>query len=226
MTTIILDGICVVLIGVSAIAAYFKGFVQTVLGLVSVLASCALAAFATGHFTPVVSEQVVAPMVSAAIGQYLPEAVEKQAAAAVTAAAGDFGGKILESVGGTIGQMAIGIAEAAGRQVSLPLAESLTRVVLFILFFIAFSLLFKVVIFMVDAVFHLPVLNSLNRLAGFSVGLVRGAVLAGLFCVVLSFVIMTFGDLSEPPVGYSDIESTMVMRYIYDSSLVKPFLFD
>jgi hypothetical protein len=73
---------------------------------------------------------------------------------------------------------------------------------------------------------HLPVLNSLNPAGGVFGGPGAGGGAGGALLRGLSFVIMTFGDLSEPPVGYSDIESTMVMRYILRQLPCKPFLFD
>lgn len=225
MTSVVLDIICVILIGGAALTAYFKGFVKTVLEFLSVLISCGLAAVATNHFTPLICKKIVYPVISGAIGQYIPQGIGQQVAKTASAT-GDIEMKVMETVGKVIGEMAVGIADAAGRQISQTLAESLTRIVLFLLFFVLFSILFRVVIFVVDTVCHLPVLKMLNRLAGFSIGLVQGAVLAGLFCIAVSFFVATYQNSPSPVVRDADIKNTMVTHYIYDSSLIQPFLFE
>jgi uncharacterized membrane protein required for colicin V production len=174
LKSIILDVIGVLLIGASALTAYFKGFVRTVLELLSVLFSCVLAAFATSHFAPRVCQQIVFPAISQAVSQYIPSTIEEHAAKIAASVPGGLEEKFMESVGGVISQVALGIADAAGKQISQTLAESVTRIVLFLLFFVLFSIAFRIIIFVVDTIFHLPVLNLLNRVAGFMVGLVQG----------------------------------------------------
>jgi uncharacterized membrane protein required for colicin V production len=208
------------------LTAYFRGFVKTVLGLFSVVVSCVLAFFATNHFTPRVCEQIVYPVINGAIGQYIPNGMEEKVVSVGVSVPGGLEEKLMESVGGAIGQMALNIAEAAGRQISQSLADSVTRIVLFLLFFVLFSVLFRIIVFIVDTICHLPVLNILNRLAGFLVGLVQGTVLAGLFCIVLSFIVITYKDSPQPLIKYIDIESTIVTHYIYNSALIQPFLFN
>ena len=84
-----------------------------------------------------------------------------------------------------VSQGAVDMTLDAAQAVSLFLAEQLTRLVMFPLFFILIMLVWTALSHVLDLAFRLPGLNFLNRTAGLLLGFARGVLLAYGLCWLL-----------------------------------------
>jgi hypothetical protein len=82
-------------------------------------------------------------------------------------------------------QGALDMTLDAVHAVAVFLAEQLTRLVMFPLFFLLIMLIWTVLSHLLDLAFHLPGLNFLNRTAGLLLGFARGVLLAYGLCWLL-----------------------------------------
>ena len=211
---IALDVIFLAIIGGAAFKAYRAGFVKTILQFISLLLSCILAFVVSARWTPVINERFVYPMMSDTLHQQMGSAVQEAS------------GGVLEILSGIVSGIAMIFADLLGQQISMSLSETITRVILLFLLFTLFSILFGIVIFVVDTAFKLPVLHSLNQIAGLGIGLLQGIVTCMLLCVAISFFVTMFQNVEESPISGADIEKTIIVHHIYNNGLVKPLLFE
>ena len=97
--------------------------------------------------------------------------------------------------------------------IAQPVADLLSGAAAFLGLFLAAFIVLSLVTLLLDAVFHLPVLNSANRLFGLVFGVAAAALFAFLFSSAAASIITGLGSVDSKLFGAHVVESSIVMRF-------------
>ena len=179
-----------ILVGVVVIYTV-RGFAKSVIGFVVMIASLLVASI----FGPAIGRLLYNSFMFEAIGGIVLVALESVFKGVGGSIDGEaiisslpdaikhllsFSGADLDSLGAEItsaGKLAAEGLEHASETVAAPIAECISNIVACLLLFIVAHVVFKLISKLVLKVFELPVLRTLNRLAGFLMGLLVGFLL-------------------------------------------------
>lgn len=223
-----LDIIVIVVIGISGIVGMFKGFIKTVFGLTSVLITVILALM----FTPIVSGYVVDntsfdEMISEkaiellditdhlSIGLSGPEARDTISDLSLPR-------NIIESL---TKNLTPEIAEALGvtkvvDYIGSSIASMAVNALVFLVLFVAVSIILNALVSLLDLISQLPVLDKMNRLGGFTIGLLLGVLVVWIGMLGLSFVISIQGTTALSGL----IESSIITKLFYYNNPLQSFI--
>lgn len=223
-----LDIIVIVVIGISAIVGMFKGFIKTVFGLTSVLITVILALM----FTPIVSSYVIDhtsfdEMISEkaiellditdrlSVGLVGPESTETISGLSLPK-------NIIESLAKNLTPE---IAEALGvtnivDYIGSSIASMAVNALVFLVVFVAISIILNALVSLLDLMSQLPVLDKMNRLGGFIIGLVLGVLVVWIGMLGLSFVISIQGTTALSGI----IESSIITKLFYYNNPLQSFI--
>ena len=179
-----------------------RGLVLTVCGLLSIVVALGGAKVAADSLSPMVAEAIT-PRITATVEGRLEKNVSDSVKDAGETAKDSLSG-ILSIFGSSdTYQEAIqsGLQpslETAARSVAKDLAQPVAWWAVYGLSFCLILLVWELVSKLLDLVAKLPVLNLANRLMGGGVGLLKGALVVGLVCVlVLRFDLVTAAETKE-----------------------------
>lgn len=188
MNPILLDLVIAAVILLSALMGRKKGFVLSLCGLLALFVALIGAAVLTGMLAPHLTTLAL-PFVE----NYLTELVQTHMSGLYAEAEGAVHATLdqllsLMEQSDTLSVLSAAVTEAvergaleisgdALRSVARYLAEQLTRIVLFPIFFALIMLAWTALSHVLDLAFRLPGLNFLNRMGGLLLGLVRGLLL-------------------------------------------------
>ena len=188
MHPIIFDLLIILIVLVSAFLGRRKGFILTLCGLLALFVALIGAGILTNLLAEPISHLAL-PFVEDSLNRALENA----------------GGELSLTADQLVGLMgeydllkglAAGVAQAveqgvldmtldAVQAVALFLAEQLTRLIMFPVFFLLIMLVWTALSHVLDLAFRLPGLNFLNRTAGLLLGFARGVLLAYGLCWLL-----------------------------------------
>ena len=121
---------------------------------------------------------------------------------------------------GELGEMCGGVTDGSMETVSdladyiaQPVADLLSGAAAFLGLFLAAFIVLSLVTLLLDAVFHLPVLNSANRLFGLVFGVAAAALFAFLFSSAAASIITGLGSVDSKLFGAHVVESSIVIRF-------------
>lgn len=230
-----LDLITIGILAVTGVIGWLRGFIKSIFGLLSTLLAAILAGLGANALAPVLSQRLtevgmkqvflgLIPQLDVAGNgvQGLGEALQEQGLpSALIQIITDSASAVLQSSAATGEELREMIAQSMAQQISL----GLTRMVLFsVLFFVALALL-QVLLLVLDTVFRLPVLNLTNRVAGLIFGLVQGAFICGVVCVVVSAILMYTAGEPDALLTVQQVEQTHLFRLFYHAPIIEAFLF-
>ena len=196
MHPIIFDLLIVLIVLVSALWGRRKGFILTLCGFLALFVAIIGAGVLTNLLAKPVS-LLALPYVENALKQAVQNV---GVSAAITGERGlyatvdqvldlmeqsDLLRGLTAGVSQAVSQGAVDMTLDAVQGVSLFLAEQLTRLVMFPLFFILIMLVWTALSRVLDLAFRMPGLNFLNRTAGLLLGFARGMLLAYVVCWLL-----------------------------------------
>lgn len=98
-----------------------------------------------------------------------------------------------------------------GDYISSSMAGMAVNVFILIVVFMVISLIINALVVLLDIVAHLPVIKTMNKLGGFSLGLILGIVIVWVATLTLSFVISTQSSDSISEL----IESSILTKLFY-----------
>ncbi len=223
---IVIDLIILAICVFAAIRAYKRGIVKSVMsfarGLVSLIAAYA--------FTPTLAEIIydkflldgisngisdsIASLSSAGDGVFNLDAMFKEMPETLSRIIGRYG---TDST--ALGKMCDGLTSVGDDAVSRvsdyiasPVADGLSFAIAFILLFAVFNLALGILTSIVDAIFHLPVLNGANKLLGLAFGLAEAVVLCIVLGYAASLLVTYLGSLDSGLFGSHVIDSSVIMR--------------
>lgn len=192
------DLLGIAIIAVPAIIGYAKGAINTLISLVSVIASFIIARI----FAPIAASWIVG---TNAVQQSINATVSSSMQSAIEGYSADVSSNLpnlpgMDSVGGLIsnainsaGQSGIdGAASAVSASVT-PVLSSVIEIVAFMIIFLLCSLVFSIIRNLSRKLNDVPVLGFLNRLAGLGLGVVIGLIVTWSLLFVM-YSVASLGD--------------------------------
>ena len=188
MHPIIFDLLIVLIVLVSTLWGRHKGFILSLCGFLALF----VAIIGAGVLTNLLAEPIsrlALPFVEDALSRALETAGGELSLTAdqLVALMGEY--DLLKGLAAGVAQAAeqgiLDVTLETFQAVALFLAEQLTRLVMFPLFFILIMLVWTALSHVLDLAFRLPGLNFLNRTAGLLLGFARGVLLAYGLCWLL-----------------------------------------
>ena len=209
MDYIILIGVIAVL-AISGLYGYKRGFVRIVLSMVAMLVTFVLAAILT---VP------VSAMLAAATP--LDENIEESVSGLVADS-----GVIDEETISNLNlpeQIEEIILEGASEAVNgfheyvvSTVSDLILKAITFFVLIIVIYIVVRIVIFMLDFISKLPVINSINKTGGLAVGIAQGLLLVWIGCLVVT----AFSDKAWAQEVFAQINANPFLTFIYNNNLI------
>ena len=224
----VVDLIIVVIAFCVIFNAWKKGFVKSVAGLVTGVVAF-IAAYA---FTPVLGEYIyknfaletLSGGIAKTIGSLSRTDAGKFDLASMFQDMPDALKQIIERYSVNtekFGEMCAGVtegteatAEKVSEYIAAPIADTLSSAAAFIAIFVAALIVLKLLVFLIDLIFKLPVLNSTNKTLGLLFGVGEALVLAVLISSVSAAVITALGSVDPEVFGASVVERSYIMKVL------------
>lgn len=103
--------------------------------------------------------------------------------------------------------------------ISSYISNTIVNAISFLLAFIFIYTIFKIIIFALDIVSRLPVINGINRIAGGVLGLLQGLIIIWLLSLtVTAFTGTTWGDII-----FRQIEANKFLTFLYENNIFTKF---
>ena len=217
--SIFLDILTVAVFIVTIYHAYKKGLVRTLIEFVGFIASF-----------------VVAFLLSNPLGQWIGNAfLNKFVSSSVTKLATSSGTsdtsgtafllKLASGLPGAVDKTLTGINAGLGTlgakamtsvitAVSVPLASLISRSIAFFIILIVCLVAIKIVAHISDIVRHMPVIGTINALAGAAIGVAEAVLVMFVLSTLLSLTISLMALQKNPPITNATINSTYVYKYV------------
>ena len=96
------------------------------------------------------------------------------------------------------------------------LAKAILNVIVFLAVFLVLTIIIRSIIFALDIVTELPVVGTINRLAGMTIGVVTSYVIVS---ILFTFIVLLF-QTSFGQNMYALIESSPVLTFLYNNNVV------
>ena len=189
MHPIIFDLLIVLIVLISTLLGRRKGFILTLCGFLALFVALIGAGVLTNLLAKPVS-LLALPFVENALDQVIQPTAEGAVYATIDQVIAlmeqsDLLRPLAAGVSQAVEQGVLDMTLDAVHAVAVFLAEQLTRLVMFPLFFLLIMLIWTVLSHLLDLAFRLPGLNFLNRTAGLLLGFARGVLLAYGLCWLL-----------------------------------------
>ena len=189
MHPIIFDLLIVLVVLISTLLGRRKGFILTLCGCLALF----VALIGAGILTNLLAEPVsllALPYVENALDQVVQSSADGAVSATMDQVItlmeqSDLLKPLAAGVTQALEQGVLDMTLEAAQSVALFLAEQLTRLVMFPVFFLLIMLIWTALSHALDLAFRLPGLNFLNRTAGLLLGFARGVLLAYGLCWLL-----------------------------------------
>lgn len=198
---LVLDIILIALIAFGAFRGYKRGLVGVVVGFASLILSIILA-FA---FQSIVAEALY----NSGIGDSLKEVVQENIQTML-----DNGENVEDSFYGNIINSTI--TEDKVQQAGEIVAMFVMKGISFILIFLAVRLICYILQMILNIVFNLPILSSINQMGGIAVGVLSTLIKVWILLAILSFItpLPMFNGIAEY------IDNTFLIKLLYNNNLL------
>lgn len=198
---LVLDIILIALIAFGASRGYKRGLVGVVVGFASLILSIILA-FA---FQSIVAEALY----NSGIGDSLKEVVQENIQTML-----DNGENVEDSFYGNI--LNSTITEDKVQQAGEIVTMFVMKGVSFILIFLAVRLICYILQMILNIVFNLPILSSINQIGGIAVGVLSTLIKVWILLAILSFItpLPMFNGIAEY------IDNTFLVKLLYNNNLL------
>jgi uncharacterized membrane protein required for colicin V production len=211
--SVALDVIVFLIIGLTLFFVVKKGFVKSLLELLSVVCSLILAKI----FAPTVSEYFYGAF-KGAIGEKIEEGFCKLLESAEASS------KANENIAFLIEKYNLdffNIAEPSGAETAVGyFAESVTGIfsycVAYLLVFVVVLVLFKLLTPLICLIFKLPVLKTLDKTLAFVLGVVLTIIYLTVFAAVMQLLMPSLSGIYPDVFGNEVISNTYVFKYLYN----------
>lgn len=195
-----------------------KGFVKIVLSMISVIVTLVLVMVLTPYVSDAMKETEVYQKINESTYEYVHEHLAEETFETGTESIQSL--PLPESVKEMLMENGENYASAGIEVLTNYIADSLSDMIFNAMVFV---ITFVIVLFVVNIVFSainliskLPVLNSVNKLAGFAVGVAEGLVIVWIF-----FVFITVFNNSEMAISaYQQIESSKLLTFLYENNIL------
>lgn len=106
------------------------------------------------------------------------------------------------------------IKDRAETAIASAVSNTVKRLICSILIFIACKLILFILFHIINGVFKLPLLRTVNKTFGFVTGIVSGLVIVYILCGIIAI------DISHSEFWRETIDNTFVVKYFYDINIL------
>ncbi|MBO5274659.1 MAG: CvpA family protein [Clostridia bacterium] len=230
--SILFDLILIVVAAICIISGVRRGFIRSVINIVT-LAAAVICAY---MFMPAVSaylhEEFIEESVSAPVEEELAgmaggdESGLAQLFADSPAALSELVGRYNTELADVVAYYEEAVAEGAqemlenlSRYISEAAAKTVSDLTAFLLIFAAVVILLKLVGWLLDLIFKLPVLSTLNRVLGIVFGIICAYLYMSVLAVVIVKGIPALSSIFPEQFATASVENTMVLKWIYEYNI-------
>ncbi len=247
ITSLVLDGIAVLIVVISLITGIKRGFFRSLALLIAVVAAIFVSMTFSDRFADWINEKFVSENVNEKISGMLGKLLPDESGAPVTASeetlpaedegpapeseqgenkdfldslkSGTFSslldrlGSSMEAVLAEIKDKAGSALHSAADALSKPISTSISKGAAVIILFVGTLILALIIIKLFDVIFSTKPLSGINRLLGGIVGLIKGVLIAFIFCYAACRLVPSLSGLSES-IPTDIIEKTFIVRRI------------
>ena len=232
--SIVIDAVIISICVFIILGSWRRGLIKSVMGLVKGVVSL-LAAYA---FTPALSEIFFDKFAV----NWISSGIESDIIGN-TASGGTFDlqkllsdipewfGQIIERYGSdknslvsAFGDVSSGSADdvsALSRFIASPVAGTLASVAAFAVIFVGIFILLSFVTFLLDTVFHLPLLHGANKLTGLIFGIFEAFLVASLISFLISSLSVSLGAVDGSVFGEHIVENSIVLKFLSKYNVTK-----
>lgn len=223
---LLLDVLLAVILVHGLISGWMRGFVRVVFRKLRRLTSLILAILVARPLGSWIGmEYFRAPMVDE-IRSILVKAL---GTGADTATAGELARELPLAMRGILNLFGIDVAERAAEidavggnalsrfadSIAAPVASIIGILLAFVVAYFVFRLFLRVIVYVVNGIFSLPVLRIINKILGVVFGVFFAAVMAWVLTTVLGYVFGLLADGGVAFFGDFDIDATWIAKYFY-----------
>ena len=225
MVSFVLDAILIIICVTTVFVSMRRGFVKTVLSLLSSVA----AIFLSVAFTPMVSSFFYDKFMLSAITNGIFDTVKSLAGNGTSEGIStmfetmpDALVKLLErynvsedAINSMSNSAISGNADVRSicETIASPIATTISNALAFIACFIVAIIILKIVVCIIDAIFKLPVLKSVNKFAGLILGLAISVVIIYVYSNAAVYLVTSLGAISPEIFGDKVISDTVIVKF-------------
>lgn len=224
----VLDAIILVIVALTAIIGYRRGFVRTVIQLVRYVAAFLLAIFLSGVLSTMFYETCLREPLHAKIAQKWDETVVQDASVTLSQQAEALmdalprpvqvlldGETVTQSIRDIVAdqQNSTAVANYFTDELLAPVLVTALRLVMFLLLFIILSFFMRLLEKLIRPITNLPLIRQANNWLGAAIGLVKGAVFAVIAVSVMQLIAACY------PIGpftQTNLDQSILVRYLLE----------
>ena len=238
---VVLDLIVAVILVWSVITAVHRGFIRSLLGMFTVIGAFIFTVLFSGQVSAYLEQHFVAPALRSSAISYLSRLTgttsTKSASSLPMEKFLTDMPKVFTDYIHRLGSSEASVKAASSSAADLtsardaavnaiitPMANAVSSVLGFLLVFIVTLLVLSALVALLDMLFRLPVLSTLNRLGGFAMGCVTGVLLVFILCSAVSAMQPVLDSSSVLGISDETIGKTLLFGIFYKANLL-PALF-
>jgi len=227
----VIDGLLIIICLIVFATSVKRGFVKTILSIVSTVAAALMAVAFTPSLSSFLYEKFMLNRVVAGIentvASYAGSGTAEEIANMFRNMSDSFGELlarygITEEAVADMTEKAISgnsTVQSIAESIASPVANTFAAIIAFILIFAVAKILLGIVVFVVDKVSKLPVLNAVNKLAGFILGLVLVCVTIFIYSAVADSFITSLGSISPKLFGADVVDNTIIVKFFSEHNI-------
>ena len=214
--SIFLDVLTVVVFIVIIYRAYKKGIIRALIDLVGFAASFVVAFLLSEPIGKWIAGNFLNKLVSGTIKKNTTSssAANGKFIAKLVGGIPDSIDKSLTAINVNLGSLGAKAMKSVVDAVSVPLASLISRGIAFFVILAICLVIVKILAHFSDIVRHLPVLGTLNALAGAAIGIVEAVIIMFVLCTLITLSISLMALQKNPPITKSTTDSTHIYKYI------------
>jgi uncharacterized membrane protein required for colicin V production len=223
MISLVLDVILLIIAAMCLIGGYKKGFIRSVMNLVTAVVSFLAAYALTPRVAAYINEKFLMNMISGDIKDTLDS---------LTSVTGGDLVKLFSDMPEALSNMlsrynsdvtaatAADTSEGLARTIASPAVETISTAIAFLVIFIAAVIVMKLITLILDSVFKLPLLNGANKALGLVFGAATALVVIWCVSVFGGSLISALGSVAPEYFGDDVIDNSVVLQFFHKLNII------
>ncbi|MBR7161779.1 MAG: CvpA family protein [Clostridia bacterium] len=231
--SLVFDGLLLTICVISVVMGVKRGFIKSIMGICTLIA----AVFVAFAFTPAVAQRLENVPFVHEISQNITDTLQSLS----ITESGTFDltklfrdmpesfRQILDRYGADVSKLVDAISPTPEADVSAvddlavliaePVVNAITGVIAFLLLFVASVIVLKLLTWILDLIFNLPVLKTANKLLGFVIGLFNAVLWMWILSALSVIFIGAMSSVSPDFFGPHLIENTVILKFFADDNI-------
>ena len=222
-----LDVILLIIAAICMIGGYRKGFIRSVMNLVTAAVSFLAAYALTPKLAEYISDKFIMNMISGDIKDTLDS---------LTSVNGGDLAKLFADMPEALSNMlaryncdasiatAADTSDGLARVIASPAVNMISTAIAFLIIFIVAVIVMKILTLILDSVFKLPLLNGANKMLGLVFGAVTAIIIIWAVSVFGGSLISALGSVAPEYFGDKVIEDSMVLQFFHKFNIINRLL--